>query len=446
MIIFAWMRSKYLKIITGIALISILFLQGMWLYNTYLFLDKELKSKLENKFARSIEEEVYHRLDNNKLKRMEGSVVEGARPDNDFYLNTLAFHEYLLSYNIPFSLADMDSIWKQKLTNEDILPIEYLLFITDSTGTVIQQIDHGVKEKTLFDIHLKRPLRDDNSEYIQVIIESPYKVVLDRMLLLLIGSLIIAIVIGFCFYLQIKIIMRQNRIAEIRRDFTHAMVHDMKNPITTILMSTHTLKGGKLDDKEQLKKQYFEIILKEGDHLLALANKVLTIAKFEEHRVKLSKCDIDLKELFDKLINKFRIASAKDVEFTTEFNDISTIYADPEYMCEVFSNLIDNAIKYSRKSVTIDIICKKDADNTYISIKDNGIGISLNDQKRIFNKFERVLSKKEEKTSGFGLGLNYIYQAVTAHEGNVTLESVPDLYSKFTVIIPNLKDDQATIN
>jgi len=302
-------------------------------------------------------------------------------------------------------------------------------------------MNRDVEGKSHFDIYFKKPIRQDHSEYIQVIIESPHRVVLEKMLLLLIASLIIAIIIGFCFYLQIKIITRQNRIAEIRRDFTHAMVHDMKNPITTILMSANTLKGGKLDDKADLKKQYFDIVLKEGEHLLALTNKILIIAKFEEHKITLSKCDVDLKSLFDKLIDNYQLASSKKIEFITEFNGISTIYADPEYMYEVFSNLIDNAIKYSKEYVIIHITCLKESDSTLISVKDNGYGISISDQKRIFNKFERVLSKKEEKVSGFGLGLSYVYQVVVAHEGTVKVESIPDLYSKFTVIIPNLRND-----
>jgi len=127
MIIFVLMRNMYIKIITCIALIAIFLLQVIWLYNTYSFLDKEVKGKLENIFVRSIEKEIYLRLDNTTTQTKKDDVVDGTRPDNDFYLNALAFHEYLLSYDISFSLEDMDSIWRQKLADEDLGDIDYLL-------------------------------------------------------------------------------------------------------------------------------------------------------------------------------------------------------------------------------------------------------------------------------------------------------------------------------
>lgn len=434
-------RDTYIKIITCIALIAIFFLQGIWLYNTYTFFDQELKNNFDNLFAKSIEREIFLRLENTKSQRKSGDKVDGTKPGDDTYSIALAFHEFLLTYNNTLLLDNLDSIWQQELINNDITSIKYSLAIIDSTNNIIQQINQGIESKNRFCIYLKKPIRRNHSEYIQVIIESPHKIVLERMLLLLIASLAMAIITGYCFYLQIRIIMRQNRIAEIRQDFTNAMVHDMKNPITTILMSVNALKGGQLDNKAELKKQYFEIILKEGDHLLSLANKALTIAKFEDHKITLTKSNIDVKELFGKLINKYQLTAIKKVKFITELNDLPTIYADPEYINEVFDNLIDNAIKYSKESVTIRITSQKENNNTLISVEDNGIGISANDQKRIFKKFERILSKNNEKTSGFGLGLNYVYQIVKAHGGDIKIESTPDQYSKFTIIIPNKKDD-----
>lgn len=436
------MRGAHIKIITGIALLAIFLLQGMWLYNTYSLLEKELKEKLDNVFARSIEGEIFLRLENLEAQIKPGEKVEGTKPGDSSYSNALAFHEFLLTYNNSFSLENLDSIWKQKLAEEDMVSIKYFLFITDSAGNITQQINQGVEKDTHFNIHLKKPIRKDHSEYIQVIIESPYKVILKQMFLLLIASLMIAIIIGYCFYLQIKIIIRQDRMAEIRKDFTHAMIHDMKNPVTTILMSTNALKSGKLDDKIQMKNQYFSIILKEGEHLLALANKILTIARLEEKKVNLSKSDIDLKKLFDSLIEDYKLESTKEVQFSTNLDNAGSVYADSEHMYEIFKNLIDNAIKYSKESVIIDISSDKNEHDTLIKIRDNGIGISLNDQKRIFNKFERIYSRKGKKISGFGLGLNYVHQAVIAHGGDIKIESIPDLYTEFTIIIPNKKNDQ----
>jgi two-component system phosphate regulon sensor histidine kinase PhoR len=364
--------------------------------------------------------------------------VEGARPDNDCYANALVFHEYLLSWDIPFSFETLDSIWSQKLM-DGIGPINYLLQKTDATGKPTEQIHRGAKEKSPYTLVIKRPIRNDHSEYLQVVIESPYKIVLGKMMMLLAASFIIAIILGYCLYLQIRMIIRQERIAEIRQDFTHAMVHDMKNPVTNILMSAEALKSGKLDDKIRMKERYFDIVLKEGNRLLAFANKILTIAKFEGHKIELIKRDMDLKEVIDGLTAEYLISPSKEIRFTTGITGGLVIHADPDYMVDVLRNLIDNAIKYSKETVTIQIKAEKQKKEAVIQIKDNGMGIALKDQKRIFNKFERTRSREKQTKSGFGLGLYYVFRVVSAHDGTIKVESVPDEFSEFTIRIPNKK-------
>ncbi|GAB6123464.1 sensor histidine kinase [Dysgonomonas termitidis] len=438
------MKNNLIKIVTCIGLVLIFALQGIWLYNTYSFYEKELEDKLEKEFVQSIEKEVYLRL-NNSSRIPSGRTVTGAKPENSSYTNAIIFSEFLSSEGYPFSISKLDSIWKETL-KKNLDQINYSIVKIGADGEIIEKIETGFQQELSSGIRIQKPIKTDRSEMIQTTVKSPNRMIFSRMLLLLITSFIIAIFIGYCLFFQIRIITRQDRIAEIRQDFTHAMIHDMKNPITTILMGVNTLKGGKLDNKPQLKDQYYSILTAEGEHLLSLTNKILTIAKFEEKKVNLSKQHIDIKSIFDKLIEKYKLNSEKNIQFITEYNNINTIYADREYMYEAFSNLIDNAIKYSKNEVVITIVCLKNASNTIIKIKDNGIGISLRDQKRIFDKFERVISlKKENHKSGFGLGLNHVYQVVTAHDGEIKINSLLDLYSEFTIIIPN-KNDKTIIN
>lgn len=439
------MNRHFIKLFTAIALIAVFVLQAIWLYNMYTLLDKDLEDKLDNAFSQSFQKEVYSRL-NNQKRIPAGAEVEGASPDLEADLNALYFNEYLVSYDVQFELEKLDSILRKELEDE-VGTLKYSLNLLDNQGQIIEkiynEIDHDISNpyftKTI-------PIRVDKSELIQINIESPYKIIFQKMLLLLIASFVIGLIIIYCISLQIRIIARQNRIAEIRKDFTHAMVHDMKNPITTILMGINALKGGKLDDKELLKKQYYDIISKEGEHLLSLTNKILTIAQFEEGKVNLSKADINVKAMFDTLIDKYKLVSKKDLQIIVEYNDVEYIYADKEYIYEAFSNLIDNAVKYSKDEIVVAINCSKDADNTTVKIKDCGIGISLKDQKRIFEKFERASSFKSNKVSGFGLGLSYVYQVVIAHDGDVKINSVLSEYSEFTIIIPNKKDDKTSID
>jgi two-component system phosphate regulon sensor histidine kinase PhoR len=430
------MKNSYIKIITCVALASILVLQGMWLYNTYTLLEIELKKNTKTLFATLVHKEAVDRM-NDPIKKgtWKHKIIDGYMIENDIYTNIIALQNYLYLEEYPLSMQNLDSILSEQL-NEKLDIKFYSLTLTDSSGickTIVNKRDIGnssFKEKI--------QLRTIDPEFIELSISFPYKIIFRQMLLLLFSSLGLAIIVVYCLFLQIKIIVRQGRIAEIRQDFTHAMIHEMKNPITTILMGINILKGGKLDDKPQTKANHYEIISKEGEHLLSIANKILIIAQFEEKKIDLSKKTIDLAELIRNLTEKYQLNPSKKIHFQIVLNEVKNIYGDYEYLYESFNNIIDNAVKYSKEEVNISITSSIKENDVQIKFKDNGIGISLKDQKKIFEKFERASAvQKNRETSGFGLGLNYVYQVVSAHDGKIELDSVLGLYSEFTINLPN---------
>ena len=217
------------------------------------------------------------------------------------------------------------------------------------------------------------------------------------------------------------------------------MIHDMKNPISSILMGLKVLRSGKVDDKPEKREKYFEILETESQHLLALANKVLTISKLEHGQLLLDKNWIELRSILEALADTFTAKTDKPISFRLDLAEAG-VYADEEYLKEALSNLIDNAIKYSKDTVDIQISSCLHNNYTQIKVRDNGIGIPLAAQRTIFDKFERVVSKssddKAKKISGFGLGLNYVMNVARAHGGYVSVESREGKYSEFTVSLP----------
>ena len=429
------MNKTYVKIITGMALVALLSVQGIWVHNTYTFLHKKLVTELEEEFARSIEEEIHLRLQESSDKIPKGQVVYGASPFNDFYANSLAFHEYLLSAGFPFSLEKLDSIWAKKTTDK-IGRFNYILIKTDAARNITEQISRSKSEKSSKSLTIERPIRKDNSEYLWVIIVSPHSIVIQNMLLLLTASLINVLLLIYCLFLQIWMLFKQERIAEIRNDFTNALIHDMDTPISNILMTATTLKKGKLDNMKQIKNRYFDIILREANRLLAFTHKILTIAQLQHTKIELSKRAIDLNGLIGSLTEEYPSTNSKDIQFVINLENQIVLYADPVYMDDVFRNLIENAIKYSNKTVTIEITAKSAAQHTIISIRDNGFGIKRKDRKRIFKRYERTRSNGNEKKGGFGLGLYYVSQVVLAHGGKVDVASMKGVFSEFTILIP----------
>jgi two-component system phosphate regulon sensor histidine kinase PhoR len=436
------MKIRNVKIITGIALVSIFALQGMWLYNTYTLLEMELEKNIKTLFVTSVHKEASDRLNDPMKENWKHKILDGYTMENDIYTNIIALQNYLYIEEYPLSIQHLDSILSRSL-HEDLGIQIYTLILTDSSGICKAAVNEQDVGNSSFKDKIQ--LRSLEPEFIELSISSPYKIILRQMLFLLFGSLVLAIAVGYCLFLQIKIIVRQNRIAVIRQDFTRAMIHDAKSPIATMMMATNTLKSGRIDDKPQMKTKHYDIILKEGEHILSLANKILTIAQFEETKVILSKQTIDLEALIHNLIEKYSLNTSKEIQFQINLNDVENIYGDYEYMYESFGNIIENAVKYSNAKVTISITGFNKENYTQIKFKDDGIGISQKDQNIIFGKFERAaVVQKERKTSGFGLGLNYVYQVITAHDGTIELDSVLGSYSEFTINLPN--NDKVTID
>lgn len=253
------------------------------------------------------------------------------------------------------------------------------------------------------------------------------------------GTVLALAVLLYGIRKQIDIIRRQDELAHIREDFSYAMIHDMKNPISSILMGLKVLRSGKVDDKPEKREKYFDILETESQHLLALANKVLTISKLEHGQLLLDKDWIELRPMLEALINTFTAKAGKPISFQLNLEE-EGIYADGEYLKEALSNLIDNAIKYSKDEIDIRITSCLHSQYTQIKVRDNGIGIPLAAQRTIFDKFERVVARKSDgntkKVPGFGLGLNYVMNVARAHGGYVSVESQDGKYSEFTVSLP----------
>lgn len=172
------------------------------------------------------------------------------------------------------------------------------------------------------------------------------------MTLLLLATVLVMILVIVCIVYQIRIIFRQDKIAKMREDFSYAMIHDMKTPLSSIIMGTQVLESGRLDTQPEKKARYFRILKEEGEHLLALANKVLTISKLENHQLKLVKECCALRPILEDLAEKYREKAEKPVTYHWQLEQ-ETVYADEEFLKEALSNLIDNALKYSGDAVEI---------------------------------------------------------------------------------------------
>jgi len=490
------MKTKYIWLITFLALASILFLQGMWVHNTYKLYEAELKKQISERFNLSVQKETIWQFTNPDtialLKAFPGedrkiniNIVFSENITNDSLEKT--FDQGLLNaiknnrimqdtmyvyinkgFMPPFSLNKLDSIfteesmkdfhhkerlaWMKKFKSaSSAINSMFSYTITDSLGKQIDFFSHNPKGEPLLTYNETVKLRNIDPEYITLHISYGYfiGVNLGKMFLLTIVSVIVVLFVAYSLIRQIKIINRQEILAKQREDFTHSMIHDLKSPVTSIVSGISALKSGKLDDKPEKKEQFYSIITQESERIRRLVNKVLEVANVEDGSAVVSKTPVNLPDLLNSLTDKYKTDSEKPVFFHINLNGVETIEADQHYIYEAFDNLIENAIKYSKENedadITITGIQKKN--ETQISFKDLGIGVSKKDQKKIFQKFERSMAviNRREKISGFGLGLNFVSQVIKAHGGTIKVNSRLGSYSEFIINLPDKDGNNKTV-
>ena len=427
----------FITILSVVGLIGAMALQMIWIYNSYELIRNDILNEGYATIEKALEEEGNMRF---------GQTPKGTRiksgPTNDTIPPMTYFYERLSDMGYPMSLHNLDSITAELLIQNGLGNKYYIDIINLKTGEKINGIGTQ-KEPSFMAVKPKYfPIRSDYTQVVQLIITNPNKTFLERMGLMLAGTFIIMLIVIVCISYQVRFISRFEKIFQIREDFSYAMIHDMKTPLTSIIMALNFLRSGKLDNRQEMKDKYFDIAENEADHLLTLTNKVLTISKLENHKLEMNKTEVELTPIIEKLTEKFKAKSQKTVNFITEIK-AETAYADAEYLEEVLSNLIDNSIKYSGESVEIRISTARDDRYTVLKVHDNGFGISDKDIHLIFRKYERASAAKRNRrkgASGFGLGLNFVDQVVEAHHGKIFVSSIEGEFTEFTIYLPLAED------
>ena len=427
----------FITILSVVGLIGAMALQMIWIYNSYELIRNDLLKVSSEVFEKALREET-----NLVCKEIPEGTEILAGPESDSIPSITYLYEGIQDIGIEMSINRMDSLVEIFLRDKDISNNHYINIIDIKNDTIIKStsenqadLDDRLNSKII-------PIKTDLSQEVQLVLLNPYIYIFKRMGLMLAGTFIIMLLVIVCISYQVRFISRFEKIFQIREDFSYAMIHDMKTPLTSIIMALNFLRSGKLDNRQEMKNKYFDIAENEADHLLTLTNKVLTISKLENHKLEMNKTEVELTPIIEKLTEKFKAKSQKTVNFITDIK-AETAYADAEYLEEVISNLIDNSIKYSGESVEIRINTARDDRYTVLKVHDNGFGISDKDIHLIFRKYERASAVKRNRrngASGFGLGLNFVDQVVEAHHGKIFVSSIEGEFTEFTIYLPLAED------
>jgi two-component system phosphate regulon sensor histidine kinase PhoR len=215
------------------------------------------------------------------------------------------------------------------------------------------------------------------------------------------------------------------------------MTHELKTPLSTITVAGKTLELPIIRSNETKILETAKLIGKQSVHLNQLINMILEISMWERTQFQLDKKKIKIEEFMNDIVESFKSGGGNGASITQKYNfkDLD-IDLDTIYFTTLINNLLSNAVKYSDKDPVIQIEGFTEDKNVCIKVADNGIGISKNDQRHIFDKFYRASTGNIHKYKGLGLGLYYVKKIAEAHGGDVTVSSKPGKGSIFTVTIP----------
>ena len=415
-------------------MVAVMLLLGLYMWMTYRSEVRDISERAGNQLPWAMFYESYNRAeilsqgDTLSLPELRGnlSLVSSVEGMNDVLSR---------KYHSEVSL-DTLALFVDSLLSVVNLDRNFTIMEVDAKGKVLRSNNDRLTPTSLKTRVFS--IRRDQSKGIQLALNDPYPTLARRLSPLFFASAIILILFGAILLRLLRYLDEQQKMADLRNDFSYAMVHDMKSPLSSIIMGTRFLHSGKVDAKPEIKEKYFSIIEDEANHLLALVNKLLTISKLENKKLILSKNNVDLEPIIDDLIEKAKAKATKPIECVKDLK-VRMVLADEQYMAEAVSNLIDNAMKYSKEEIRIKISTIDTDKNVLLKVRDNGIGISKEDQLIIFDKFGRAAIHEHNRkggVSGFGLGLNYVDQVMQAHGGKVTVASEIDKFSEFTLYIP----------
>lgn len=261
---------------------------------------------------------------------------------------------------------------------------------------------------------------------------------LQNMWLMLAISAILMLVIMFAFSYAITTIYRQKQLSVIKNDFINNMTHELKTPISTISLACEALSDPDMRGSDKQLRNFVGMISDENKRLGVLVENVLRSAILDRGDMNLRMEQLNTHDIIKNVIKNIAIqVKQRGGTIRTDLTAINPmISADRVHLTNVIYNLIDNALKYSLDNPKVEII-SQDADHgIQISVRDNGIGISKENQRKIFDKLFRVPTGNVHNVKGFGLGLSYVKIVVDRHEGDINVQSELNKGSTFNIYLP----------
>ncbi|GAB5554892.1 MAG: HAMP domain-containing sensor histidine kinase [Saprospiraceae bacterium] len=354
----------------------------------------------------------------------------------------------------------LDMVIKKSFTNRNINPAKdaryeyhYGIYSAEKQAFVIEDGHYLIEdqrpsgnpnettEKNLYNTDLKVtlfPKEEIVSGEIRLFFPNRSTIIWSSLLQSILGLFVCTGIILFSFFYTLKIVFRQKKVSEMKTDFINNMTHEFKTPIATISLASDSMVSPKISGDPEKVRRFAKIIKQENKRMNAQVEKVLQMALLDKEDFGLKVSPINLHEVIERAVENIGLQVEKrDGTAKADLQATSPIIeGDATHISNVINNLLDNANKYSPENPEISVHTRNVPNGVEVIVKDNGLGMTKEAKKHIFDKFYRVHTGNLHDIKGFGLGLSYVKAIMTAHKGQIDVKSDLGKGSSFILTFP----------
>ncbi len=375
------------------------------------------------------------------LNKRQSPIFHGDRMQLDFFTPTIIQR---------YSKEEINDIIRKAFNKQQLqkLPFEFSITSTSLLGEQLQSDNfEALAADSLNNNPIVVPLESPSGsltegispqELLVLIVPHAKNFVWQSMTWLIIGAILFTFIILCAFFITVRALIRQKKLSEIKSDFINNMTHEFKTPLATISLAVDALKNEKVIN-DRSKMDYFTGIIKEeNSRMNKQVETILQAALLDRQQVQLDLKSLSAHDLISSALNNIHLqVEQKQAKLNVDLAATKDrIMADEVHFTNLISNLLDNALKYSKDNLHIKISTHNAGNAIKIKIEDNGIGMNKETLTRIFEKFYRAHTGNLHNVKGFGLGLSYVKTMVAAQSGTIKAESAPGKGTCFLLSFP----------
>ncbi|UAY51652.1 sensor histidine kinase [Ferruginibacter albus] len=436
--------KKIFPIITVLILLSLLgliFFQVLWIRGSLRSEEQKFDEHLimatyhasedlmeESKGLYPIERKVNPLFGTDKLQSefFRPTVVQRFNKDEIQQIVRKAFDKENL-HKVPFEFA----VSSLSITGTELVSDNFFKLYTDTVNNKVQIAPLEYQSDNLSE-------NAEPQEVLMVIVPHVKSFILKSMTWLIVVSVLFTLIIIATFFITIRALLKQKKLSEIKSDFINNMTHEFKTPLATISLAVDALRNEKVEQDRNKMHYFMEVIKEENRRMNKQVETILQAALLDKQEVQLNLKKLHAHTMIESAINNISLQVAEKqgklgIHFDAE-ND--WIMADEVHFTNMINNLLDNAVKYSKEELNIELTTKNLGTEFCVIISDNGIGMSKETLHHIFEKFYRAHTGNVHNVKGFGLGLSYVKTIIDAHNGTIKTESTLGKGSIFTLLLP----------